>query len=160
MALSHWRCGALFFPVLAFAFGLLAAALPAAAADINVVLDQAKLIKLPGRVATVIIGNPSIADATVQSGGTMIITGKGYGMTNIVALDHDGAVLLSRSVAVTGPRADVVVVYRGVERETYSCTPYCERRLTLGDSGPYFDQTAAQIAARNAVAQGGAAPSK
>ena len=27
------------------------------------------------------IGNPLIADATVQPGGIMVITGKGYGVT-------------------------------------------------------------------------------
>ena len=67
-----------------------------AAADINVILDQAKLVKLPERVATIVIGNPLIADATVQTGGLMVITGKGYGATNIIALDRTGAVLMER----------------------------------------------------------------
>ena len=48
----------------------------------------------------------------------MVITGKGYGMTNIVALDRTGAILMERTVEVQGPQ-NVVVVYRGVERETY-----------------------------------------
>ena len=88
-----------------------------------------------GRVATIVVGNPVIADAAVQSGGWMVITGKGYGMTNIVALDRSGAVLMEKTIEVQGPQ-NVVVVYRGVERETYSCTPVCERRLTLGDGKP------------------------
>ena len=75
---------------------------------------------------------------TVQSGGWMVITGKGYGMTNIVALDRSGAILMEKTVEVQGPR-DVVVVYRGVERDTYSCTPECTRRLTLGDGKTFFD---------------------
>jgi hypothetical protein len=160
MAFPFGRFGASSLPALALALGILAAGLPepAAAADINVVLDQARLVKLPDRVATIVIGNPLIADATVQAGGTMIITGKGFGSTNVIALDRSGVVLLEHSVEVSSPRG-TVVVYRGVARETYSCTPYCEPRLTLGDHGPYFEANAAQIGARNALAQG-TAPTK
>ena len=107
-------------------------------------------MKLPDRVATIVIGNPLIADASVQAGGLMVITGKGYGMTNLIALDRAGAVLMEKSIEVRGPRADVVVVYRGVERESYSCTPNCERRITLGDSNAYFDATIGQTGIRNA----------
>ena len=78
------------------------AANAAQAADINVILDQARLVKLPDRVATIVIGNPVIADATVQSGGWMVITGKGYGTTNIIALDRSGAVLMEKTVEVQG----------------------------------------------------------
>jgi hypothetical protein len=153
MAFRFVRCGALSLLVLILA----AAGLPtnASAADINVALDQARLLKLPDRVATIVVGNPAIADATVQAGGWMVVTGKGYGATNLIALDRTGAVLLERTVEVQGPPgAGVVVVYKGVQRETYSCTPYCERRLTLGDGGDYFEGLAGQIGARNALATG------
>jgi hypothetical protein len=123
----------------------------AGAADIEVILDQARLIKLPDRVSTLVIGNPVIADAAVQVGGWMVITGKGYGLTNIVALDRSGAVLMEKTVEVQGPR-DVVVVYRGIDRATYSCTPDCEATLALGDSQAGFALTAGQIAARNGLA--------
>jgi hypothetical protein len=123
------------------------------AADIDVILDQARLVKMPDRVATIVIGNPAIADANVQGGGWMVITGKGYGTTNIVALDRSGAVLLEKSIEVQPPR-EVVVVYKGVDRETYSCAPTCDRQLTLGDGQQYFQATAAQIMSRNALAAG------
>jgi hypothetical protein len=125
----------------------------ARAADIEVILDQARLVKLPERVSTLVIGNPVIADAAVQSGGWMIITGKGYGATNIIALDRSGTILMEKTIEVQGPR-DVVVVYRGIERVTYSCTPDCERRLTLGDAQPAFEIEAGQITARNGLAAG------
>lgn len=137
------------------AFGVLASFGAVQAADISVILDQARLVKLPDRVATIVVGNPVIADATVQSGGWMVITGKGYGITNIVALDRGGAILMEKTVEVQGPE-DVVVVYRGVERDTYSCTPDCSRRLTLGDGTAFFQVTAGQITARNGLAAGAA----
>jgi hypothetical protein len=133
--------------------------LAASAADITVTLDQAKLVKLPERVSTIVIGNPLIADASVQAGGLMVVTGKGYGITNLIALDRTGSVLMEKLVEVEGP-ADVVVVYRGVDRETYSCTPNCERRITLGDNPAYFDSTLGQTAARNGAAQGITQPVK
>ena len=106
----------------------------AMAETIPIVVDEAKLVKLPERVSTLVIGNPLIADVTLQSGGMMVITGKGYGATNVIALDRSGAVLMERMIEVRGPADDVVVVYRGVVRETYSCAPTCDRRITLGDA--------------------------
>jgi Flp pilus assembly secretin CpaC len=130
------------------------------AADfITVYLDQAKVTKLPDRVATLVIGNPLIADVTLQRGGMIIITGKGYGITNLIALDAAGAVLREQSIEVRGPREDVVVVYRGVNRESYSCTPNCERRITLGDNPEYFAAALGEAGDRSSRAQGSAATS-
>jgi Flp pilus assembly secretin CpaC len=135
------------------AAAIICAVLPARAADIDVVLDRATLVKLPDRVGTVIVGNPLIADVSVQPGGQLVVTGKGYGVTNIIALDRAGKILLEQTVEVQGPKQDVVVVYRGIERESYSCTPNCERRITLGDAQPYFDATLTQTGTRSSQAQ-------
>lgn len=133
--------------------GAMVFAAPGSAADINVVLDRATLVKLPDRVGTVVVGNPLIADVSVQPGGQVVVTGKGYGVTNIIALDRAGNLLREQTVEVQGPKQDVVVVYRGVERESYSCTPNCERRITLGDSPLYFDSTLTQTGTRSNQAQ-------
>jgi len=138
--------------------------------QIDVVVDQAKLIKLPERVATLVVGNPMIADVTLQAGGMMVVTGKGYGATNFIALDREGAVLLDRVIQVEGPTDNLVTVYRGIDRETYSCTPVCQRRVTLGDGAGYFTSTIEQAsnlsnqaagnattAAANSTAPGGGA---
>lgn len=118
---------------------------PAFADDmISVVVDHAKLVRLPPRIATIVVGNPLIADVALQAGGTMVVTGKGYGSTNVMALDQDGGVVVDRQIQVEGPRDKLVTVYRGVERESYSCTPVCQRRITLGDTQPYFSNTLAQ----------------
>jgi Flp pilus assembly secretin CpaC len=140
---------------LAFVLGTLTFVAPAKveAADVAISIDDAKLVKLPDRAATLVIGNPLIADASVQSGGLAVITGKGYGTTNMIALDPSGAVLAEHNIEVRGAR-DAVVVYRGAARQTYSCMPDCEPRITLGDFKPYFEDTIAQIAARNLQAQG------
>ena len=131
---------------------------PARAAEaITVVLDQATITKLPERVSTIVVGNPLIADVSVQAGGTMVLTGKGYGVTNVIALDHAGKVLSDKLVRVKGPLENVVV-YRGMTRESYTCAPNCERRITLGDSPEYFETTLTQTAVRNNRALTGQAP--
>jgi len=124
-----------------------------ASQPIAVVLDQATLLKLPDRTTTLVVGNPLIADVSVQAGGMLVVTGKSYGVTNLVALDRTGTVLLEHSIEVQGPR-NVMVVYRGVERESYSCTPKCERRITLGDTQPYFGGMLTQTGTLNTQAQG------
>jgi hypothetical protein len=142
--------------VLAFVFACAAVAIiaprPAPAADVAVVLDQAKLIKLPEKVATVVVGNPLIADASLQPGGLMVVTGKGFGTTNFIVLDRSGAVLMEKTVEVQGPREHIVELYRGVERETFSCTPNCQRRITLGDGNAYFAATLGQTVTRSTQA--------
>ena len=101
---------------------------------IMVHLDQAKILKLPEKTATLVVGNPLIADVAVQPGGILVITAKSYGVTNLVALDRTGTTLMEHPIQVLGPIDNVVVVYRGIERESYSCMPDCERRITLGDT--------------------------
>ena len=105
---------------------------------IAVYVDQAKLVKLPAKVSTIVVGNPLIADVTLQSGGIIVVTGKGYGATNFIAMDRNGEVLVDRQIQVEGPTDQLVTVYRGVERESYSCMPICQRRVTLGDGEAYF----------------------
>jgi hypothetical protein len=138
---------------------LLSLAQPAAAIEpFKVVLDQASILKLPEGTSTIVVGNPLIADVSIQAGGLAIVTGKGYGATNLVALDRSGATLLERELQVRGGGESTVFIYRGVERESYSCAPICERRITLGDSPAFFTTTASQTDARNNQASGAAKP--
>jgi len=124
---------------------------------IAVYVDQAKLVKLPAKVSTIVVGNPLIADVTLQSGGIVVVTGKGYGATNFIAMDRNGEVLVDRQIQVEGPTDQLVTVYRGVERESYSCMPICQRRVTLGDGGDYFKAAMDQAGTLNGSASGSAA---
>jgi hypothetical protein len=130
--------GMLLWPLAALA----APEAPAEAVAVNV--DQAKLVKLPARVATIVVGNPLIADVSLQTGGVVVVTGKGYGATNFIAMDRSGAILVDRMIQVEGPTDKLITVYRGVERESYSCMPICQRRITLGDGDGYFKSTIEQ----------------
>jgi hypothetical protein len=145
-------------------FGLLmvVALLPAASAEpspvaVAVNVDQAKLVKLPTSVSTIVVGNPLIADVSLQSGGIVVVTGKGYGATNFIAMDRTGEVLVDRVIQVEGPSDRLITVYRGAERESYSCMPVCQRRVTLGDSDTYFKSTLEQAGTLSGQATSSAA---
>jgi Flp pilus assembly secretin CpaC len=150
--------GMLLWPVAALAAPALTAAPAADAIAVNV--DQAKLVKLPARVVTIVVGNPLIADVSLQTGGVVVVTGKGYGATNFIAMDRSGEVLVDRVIQVEGPTDQLVTIYRGVERESYSCMPICQRRVTLGDGEGYFKSTIDQASSLSGQAAAGGAGSK
>ena len=112
-------------------------------------------MKLPDKVATIVIGNPLIADASLQTGGQMVITGKGYGMTNIIALDRAGHVLMDRSVEVQGTASATW----SSSITASSAKPTAARRSASGASRSatattYFDATIGQTDLRSDKAQG------
>jgi hypothetical protein len=126
---------------------------------IGVNVDQARLIKLPARVATIVVGNPLIADVTLQPGGIVVVTGKGYGATNFIAMDRGGEVLVDRLIQVEGPADSIITVYHGTERESLSCMPICQPRITLGDAEKYFRPAIDQAGSLSGQANGSAAAS-
>lgn len=95
-------------------------------AGIEVVMNQAKIVKLSRAADTIVIGNPAIADAAVQDGTTIVLTGKGFGVTNLVVLDETGAPIVDEQVTVTRQTTSSVRIYRRANLQTLSCTPYCE----------------------------------
>lgn len=129
----------------------------AAMADaVSVVLDQARLLRIPAGVSTIVIGNPSIADGTLQSGGLLVVTGKGYGTTNLMVLDAKGDVIVEHQITVSAPN-NGVVVYRGPDRETLNCSPTCQRAIAPGDAQAVFNAAVQQNGQRNTLAAGVAA---
>jgi Flp pilus assembly secretin CpaC len=149
-------CGLVFAALL----GPLAAQAEVGPSSISVNVDQAKLVKLPAKVSTIVVGNPLIADVTLQNGGVIVVTGKGYGSTNFIAMDRFGEILVDRQIQVEGPTEALVTVYRGVDRETYSCTPVCQRRVTLGDGDTYFKSVSEQANALSSQASGASTSNK
>jgi hypothetical protein len=133
--------------------GLVIAPNLALADVVSVVLDQARLLRLPDRVSTIVIGNPSIADGTLQANGLLVVTGKGYGTTNMMVLDSKGTVIVEHTITVTAPTYGLTV-FRGADRETLSCAPNCQRTLVPGDASAVFDAVASQNGTRNGLSAG------
>ena len=94
--------------------------------DIIVTYDQSQLLSLPRPAAEIIIGNPVIADVSVQSGNLLVITGKSFGITNMIALDAKRQVIFERRILVKRDDVRVVNLQRGDKgRQTFNCTPQC-----------------------------------
>jgi hypothetical protein len=142
---------------LAVAFVLACGASPARAetGTIAVTLDQAKIAQLPDSTTTLIVGNPMIADVTMlKNNNTMIITGKGYGETNIIAVGADGSLIEERQIQVL-PAKTVLVLQNGSSRISYACNPTCMPTVQLGDDDKAFKDGGEQITTRNGYAAGG-----
>ena len=132
----------------------LAAPASAPAGMLTVTIDQAKVAQLPAGTRTLVVGNPAIADVTMLKGGSaMVVTGKGYGLTNLIALDAQGNIIDEKNIAVEAAKA-VLVVQRGNERESYWCNPLCMPTVQVGDDNQAFETASGQITAHSTLAGG------
>jgi hypothetical protein len=124
--------------------------------DVRVLIDQATMLRLERSAAEIVVGNPSIADVSVQSGKVLVLTGKSFGETNLIVLDAQGKIIINRRVVVQEPHGGYVTVYRGATRHTLYCAPNCETPLVIGDSPEYFDGIAKEIKTKQAIGQSSA----
>ena len=136
-------CGAVLRLAIGYGLALTAPLAALAQQKTIVMLDQAELVPVPEKVVTLAIGNPIVADVTLIAGNLMVVIGKSYGSTNIVAYDRSGRALLSRQIEVQGPAGYIGMVHRGLDRNSYSCTPSCDPRVLLGDSAERGNSSAA-----------------
>lgn len=138
--LARKRCLHGIFAAAAIALGSTLVLAPARAAeDLIVKYDQSQLVRLSKPAAEIIVGNASIADVSVQAGNLLVVTGKTFGITNIIALDADRNVIQEQRVLVKRDDGKVVNLVRGTERQSYNCTPQCNPSITIGDEPKYFD---------------------
>ncbi|WP_395945211.1 pilus assembly protein N-terminal domain-containing protein [Brevundimonas sp.] len=92
---------------------------------LNVEIDRSARVQLRGSASSVIVGNPQIADVTVVDANTLFIVGKGYGVTEVVAVDGVGRTLFQREVVVTGGSTGSVRVWRGGQATEMACGASC-----------------------------------
>jgi hypothetical protein len=140
----------------------IAAISPACAAGkshgLALTMDEVRTLTFKGPIATVYIGNPTIADITMIDSKHAFVQGKTYGHTNIVALNHDGVQVYNTRIDVIEAAASTLTLNRGAQRVTYNCGGgRCEPTPVPGDAKDVFDQIAGQIgghadAARKAAA--------
>ncbi|MDY8108457.1 pilus assembly protein N-terminal domain-containing protein [Fulvimarina sp. 2208YS6-2-32] len=124
-----------------------------AEAVIAVAVDHARILEIDRGAGTVIIGNPAIVDVEVLSETRLVLTGKSYGITNVVVLGRDNAVLMDEQVAVQTFEANTVRIYRQALRQTYACAPKCEPTVTIGDTMEVFSTASNQYETRRGIAE-------
>ena len=115
-----------------------------------------RLVRLDRPAAEIVVGNPSIADVSVQSGKTLVVTGKSFGETNLIVMDADGKVVVNRRLIVQEPRNGFVTLYKGATRFTLHCAPHCTPPLVIGDEKDYFKIIGEQIKTKQSISQSSA----
>jgi len=123
---------------------------------LKIIVDRAKVVRIAKAADTIIVGNPAIVDATIQDARTLVLTGRSFGVTNLIVLDNNGDPIVDETVVVSGHETNTVRVYRRAVRETLACSPVCEPTLTIGDDGTSFTNTNTQITARNTLSEASA----
>lgn len=127
------------------------------AAEHNVEINKTTVLRLSRPAAAVIIGNPRIADISVHSSDTLLLNGRGYGETNILAFDEFGQTILDDSIQVRAPMSNgaIRVNFVGTGQRTYSCTPFCVPAPVKGDATQFVrDFEGEKIISTNTTATG------
>ena len=128
------RIGALVSAAPALAVVLLAGAAAAQSAPLSIEIDHSQRVQLRGAAGSVIVGNPAIADVTVVDASTLFITGKGYGVTEVVAVDAIGRTVFHNQVIVTGGSTGSVRVWRGARATEMACAASCAPSIRTSSS--------------------------
>jgi len=123
-------------------------------APISVKVNMARILRISAPAATVVVGNPGVADVTIQDAQTLVLTGKSYGETNMIVLDAKGNPIADTLVQVVEPQADLVTMFaNGGARSTFHCAPVCQQTVMLGDSPAYSSQVTSSMGIVQSVAQ-------
>ncbi len=121
--------------------------------------DKTVMVNMADRPGTVVVGNPAIADVSIN-GKTIFLHGRGYGNTNVIVLDLKGMQLANFDVTTRQAQSDAVTVFaagvptEAVKRKSYVCSPTCEANLQIGDTIDQFKLISDSNKAKNELATG------
>jgi Pilus formation protein N terminal region len=113
--------------------------------------DRSIMVSLPASPGAIVIGNPSIADVSVN-GDKLFVHGRGFGQTNLIVMDLNGNKVMDYELVVRNAAESVVAVYTpgvtfggsGALRRSYTCLPNCEAQMQVGDDNVFFSNTLIQ----------------
>ncbi|WP_409019311.1 pilus assembly protein N-terminal domain-containing protein [Brevundimonas vesicularis] len=96
-----------------------------ASSSLTVEIDRSTRLSLRGPASSIIVANPRVADVTLTDASTLFVTGKGYGSTEIIAMDAAGRILLQTQVVVGGASSGSVRLWRGAQVTDVACGTTC-----------------------------------
>lgn len=108
---------------------------------VSVQVNMARILRISAPASTVIVGNPGVADVTIQDATTLVLTGKSFGSTNLIVLDASGNPVADTMIEVVQQNADLVTVYMGSARNSMICNPVCQPVIMIGDDPGFTSQT-------------------
>ena len=120
--------------------------------DIVVVpIDNSTMVELERNAATIVVGNPSIAEVSVQKGNLLFVLGRNFGTTNVIALDSNNKQIADIPVSVTTTMPHHMTLYRGAGQSSFTCAPRCERSLIPGDFGEEYSTAESQVRSKLSI---------
>jgi len=119
----------------AISFAILLAAPPATALAMLVPINHAQRIDVRGVAASVVVGNPTIADVSVIDSHTVYISGRNFGQTDVVVLDPNGRAVYASDVVVASQEGGLITVFRGADRMDFACAATCAPAARNGAGG-------------------------
>ena len=117
----------------------------ASAGQFTVESGKTKPLRLKTKAASIVIGNPNVADVAVHDEKLLFISGKTFGTTNLMIFDKDGNTIYTADVVVTTNTANLVTVNRAGENYTYDCAPNCRGSMSVGDSSEHYNEIYNQV---------------
>jgi Pilus formation protein N terminal region len=128
------------------------------AEPLTVYADHSQIVNVNRAPGTIVVGNPSIADVTVQ-GNQLFVHGRVYGKTNVIVLDEAGKQIAEYDVNVLrGDEYDVGLFMgggvMGSTRQSFTCKGDCEATFQIGDSLDYYKLINEQQNNKIGIAQG------
>lgn len=129
-----------------------------AGSPLSVTVDRSQLMELTSDPSTIIVGNPSIADVSLN-GRQLFIHGRSAGETNLLVFDQGGGKIADFDLSVGQDGSNSVVVFTGstnagTSRFSYVCAPTCERSMMVGDTSGAFSTLVSDNQSKNGFAQG------
>jgi len=101
-------------------------------------VDQSQVVILNADPSSIVVGNPSIADASIN-GRQIFVHGHTFGQTNLMVFDSAGNKLIDYELTVAHNTQNQVALFKGstyygTQRYSYSCAPNCEVNMMIGDN--------------------------
>lgn len=139
---------------LSFIMLLAAGMAPALAAEeLLVNADETKVVRPSAKPGTIVIGNPSIVDATMEN-GNLFIQGKAFGSTNMIVLDTAGHEIANYDITVRISGNHNLVVYKAGGRYSYTCAPLCQEAIQVGDVHTFTGEIITLTESKSNLAKG------
>lgn len=118
---------------------LMASSAAQAGAQLTIGVDRSQFMQLNADPGSIIVGNPSIADVSLN-GRQLFIHGHSAGETNLIIFDQGGNKIGDYDLSVAQDGSNALIVFTGstagTSRLSYVCAPNCERSMAAGDPPP------------------------
>ena len=110
-----------------------------AGTPLTVLVDRSQLMMLSADPGTVVVGNPSLADVSLN-GRQLFINGHSAGETNLLVFDQSGEKIGDYDITVMQVGENSLTVFKGtaagITRNSFACAPICEHTMMIGDADP------------------------